>query len=65
MIELSDEECKKIEQEVDAAYERAVQRVAAMRIEVHESTVAKFEQDKLDKNLVKEMKGSFFKRLFG
>jgi len=65
MIELSDEECKKIEEEVDAAYERAVQRVAAMRIEVHERALAKFEQDKLDKNLVKEMKGSFFKRLFG
>ena len=69
MIRLSDEECKKIAEEVHQAYEDAVKKVAQQSEEWNrlsrERAVAKVEQEKQDKKLLNEMKGSFFKRLFG
>lgn len=68
MIKLTDEECKQIAKEVHEAYEDAVRKVARdseiLNRLSHERAVAKITQEKEDKKLLKEMKGSFFKRLF-
>lgn len=69
MIRLSDEEIKQIAEEVHEAYEDAVKQVAKdsefLNRLAHERAVAKIEQEKQDKKLAKEIKGSFIKRLFG
>lgn len=69
MIQLSDEECKKIAQEVHEDYEKIVAKVAKdcefLNKMSHERAVAQIEQEKQDKKLLNEMKGSFIKRLFG
>lgn len=68
MIRLSDEELQKIASEVRQDYKKAVEEATLMGAELdrlsHERAVAKVEQEKQDKKLLNEMKGSFFKRLF-
>lgn len=69
MSRLSNEEIKQIAEEVHRDYEEVVKKVAQdseiLNRLSHERAVAKIEQEKQDKKSLKEMKGSFFKRLFG
>ena len=68
MIRLSDEECKKIASEVHQDFKRAVEEATRTGAELDrlslERSLAKVKQEKQDKKLINEMKGSFFKRLF-
>lgn len=68
MSRLSNEEIKQIAEEVHRDYEEVVKKVAQdsefLNRLAHDRAVAQIEQEKQDKKLLKEMKGSFFKRLF-
>lgn len=69
MEHLSDEECRKIAKEVHEAFEEAVAHATKTAEELNrisrEKAIAQIEQEKQDQKLLKKMKGSFFKRLFG
>lgn len=69
MSRLSNEEIKQIAEEVHRDYEEVVKKVAQdskfLNKLAHERAIAKIEQEKQDKKLLKEMRGSFLKRLFG
>lgn len=68
MARLSNEELTKIAQEVRQDFQKALEEATLTGAELdrlsHERAIAKVEQEKRDKKLLNEMKGSFFKRLF-
>lgn len=69
MSRLSNEEIQQIAEEVHRDYEEAVKKVAQdsefLNKLARERAIAQIEQEKQDKKLLKEIRGSFFKRLFG